>query len=115
IPGPGRIAPPGRPARAPAAPLPEAPPHPLHRPRSRSRKRAFLLAALAANFLGYGVNALAVALVPKLGASLGLSPTVQGGLLAVTVGGQFAGFVLLRRSHGWAYRAGPLLAVEALF
>lgn len=102
------------PAPAPA-PRPQEPPRPAEPPRSRRRKRAFLIAALAANFLGYGVNALAIALVPKLGASLGLSPTVQGGLLAMTVAGQFAGFLLLRGSHAWAYRAGPLLAVEALF
>jgi MFS family permease len=106
----------GRPAAAPAAAAAreESRDPPRARP-GRAGKRAFLIAALSANFLGYGVNALAIALVPKLGASLGLSPTVQGGLLATTVLGQFAGFLLLRHSRAWAYRVGPILAVEALF
>jgi MFS family permease len=81
----------------------------------RVKKRAFLVAALAANFLGYGANALAVALVPALGRTLDLSPTVQGGLLATTVAGQFSGFLLLRGGRRWHYRIGPLLGVEALF
>src|SRR5207249_3552885 len=82
---------------------------------SQASKRRFLHVALAANFLGYGVNAMAIALVPDLGRTLGLSPAEQSACLAVTVGGQLVGFGLLGRSKRWTYRAAPLLAMEVLY
>lgn len=81
----------------------------------QARKRRFLIAALTANFLGYGVNAMAIALVPDLGRTIGLSPALQSACLAVTVGGQLAGFALLGRSRAWTYRAAPLVGVELVF
>ncbi len=82
------------------------------------RKRDFLVAALAVNFALWGLGTTVIALIPKLGAELGLAERAQGFLLAGLVFAQSLVFIVLGDRKGWTYQAllvvlVPLLGVAA--
>ena len=78
------------------------------------RRRAFLVAALAANFAAFGVGTTIVNHYPEWNGAL-----LRGGIAyGIVVGGVFlaqtGAFALLLARPGWHYRIGPHLALQAL-
>jgi predicted MFS family arabinose efflux permease len=97
--------------RASTPALPEAPPHPeveaFHQPVS---PKTFLRMAWLANPFAYvAINTL-FAVMPAIGARLGLSTTHVGWFCSVWLFGRFAAFVVLWQWSGWHYRFRWMLA-----
>ncbi|MGE0708716.1 MAG: MFS transporter [Planctomycetota bacterium] len=86
--------------RGPAARMPVAQP----------RKRAFLLAALLANFTLWGATSTLAGLAPKLAEGWGISVPETGVLLFLSTAAQGVAFVWLGSGRRWAYRPGLLAA-----
>ncbi|MCA9772240.1 MAG: MFS transporter [Myxococcales bacterium] len=74
----------------------------------------FWIMGLAANFLNLFVLSLSRNLFPKLGITLGISPTVVGILFFFISLCQMFTFALLRTSDFWRYRMWPTLGTQLL-
>lgn len=94
-----------------APPVPEAPPHPEPEAfRQPVSPRTFLHMAWLANPFAYvAINTL-FAVMPAIGAKLGLSPTQVGLFCSVWLFGRFGAFVVFWQWSGWHYRFRWLLA-----
>ena len=103
----------GAPAPAPDAPPPSepaGPPRPSGLPGPpQAVKRAYLLAALAANFAVWSALSTLQSLAPTLARSLGINPQEAGLLVFLALGAQGAVFFSLGGSGAWAYRPLTLL------
>lgn len=88
-------------APAPDAPAPAGPPQAV--------KRAYLLAALAANFAVWSALSTLQSLAPTLAESLAIGPEEAGLLVFLALGAQGAVFLSLGGSRAWAYRPLTLL------
>lgn len=97
--------PPGA-GRAAVSASPEAP-----RPESvpQARRRAFLLAGLAANFAVWASMG-ALQLAPTMAEALSIPADRVGTLLSLALAAQGAGFLALGGSRAWAYRPATLVA-----
>jgi predicted MFS family arabinose efflux permease len=91
--------------------VPEPPPHPEPEAfRQPVSPQTFLRMAWLANPFAYvAINTL-FAVIPAIGARLGLSPTQVGLFCSVWLFGRFAAFVALWQWSGWHYRFRWMLA-----
>jgi len=91
--------------------VPEAPPHPevIAYDQPISPKTFLRMAWLANPFAYVAINSL-FAVMPAIGARLGLSPTQVGLFCSVWLFGRFAAFFVLWHWSGWHYRFRWMLA-----
>lgn len=99
------LTPPGRHHEVNDAPPPQVDP---------SVVKAFMLMAWCAAFAIMFSRAMIGAMFPRIGVSLGYSPTLVGRILVSLPAAQFIAFGLARASSRWQYRAGPLMAMVVL-
>ena len=99
------LTPPGRHHEANEAPPPQVEP---------SVVKAFMMMAWCAAFAIMFSRAMIGAMFPRIGVSLGYSPTLVGRILVSLPAAQFIAFGLARASSRWQYRAGPLMAMVVL-
>lgn len=77
-------------------------------------RRAFLRAALIANFMSWFFVGIMRSLFPKLGTELGMGSVAIGSLVFCFGLSQTAIFIILRRTQRWQYRLMPLVSIQCL-
>lgn len=77
-------------------------------------RRAFLRAALVANFMSWFFIGIMRSLFPKLATDLGMGSITIGGLVFCFGLSQTVTFIILRRTQRWQYRLMPLVSIQCL-
>ncbi len=93
---------------------PEVAARPAPSVSEQKKKRGFLVSALATNFALWGLATTVIALIPVLGAELGIGDGDQGFLCGGLVLAQSVVFMLLGKSRRWTYRRLLVIGVALL-